>query len=182
MRVIAGQARGLVLEAPGNLPIRPTLDRVREALFSILMPRLEGAHVLDLFAGTGANGIEALSRGAVSATFVDADPRVIALIHRNLATTRLHTTARVLLGRIPEELSKLADGEHQYDLIYVDPPHDFGALPPLLERIHGARLLAIQGMVVLEHATNAVVPHCVASWACVRQAHYGRTTLSFFSE
>lgn len=182
MRVIAGHARGVVLEHPGALPIRPTLDRVREALFSILMPRIEGACFLDLFAGTGANGIEALSRGAALATFVDADPRAAALIRRNLAKTRLHAAARVLAARIPEELNKLADAEHPYNLIYLDPPHDYGPLTPLIERVHDTGLLSTQGMVVLEHATGAVVPPCAGTWTRLRQARYGRTTLSFFGQ
>lgn len=182
MRIIAGCARGMLLENPGNLPVRPTLDRVREALFSILMPRLEGAAFLDLFAGTGANGIEALSRGAKTVTFVECDPRMVALIRRNLAKTRLHADARVLLARIPDGLAALSGTGQTYDIIYLDPPHDFGPLAPLLDGVGAAELLSAQGMVVLEHATPAVVPERSGTWTRARQARYGRTTLSFFAE
>lgn len=181
MRVISGSARGLHIEAPGDLPVRPSLDRVREAVFSILTPRLDGAHFLDLFAGTGANGIEALSRGAPAATFVDNHPAVIALIRRNLVKTRLHAAARVLLLNIPADFARLSSSSPDgFGIIYLDPPHDFGPLPPLLEALENACLLAPQGIVVVEHLSGMAMPDTVGGWSRTRQAAYGRTTLSFY--
>lgn len=181
MRVIAGRARGVRLEEPGDLPIRPTLDRVREALFSILGPRLEGAHFLDLFAGTGANGIEALSRGAASAVFVEHNPLAAALIRRNLAKTGLHGAGRVVLLSIPEELPLVRLGDVRFSIIFADPPHDFTALAELPEAIGDSNLLASQGLVVIEHEPRAVLPERAGPLTRSRMVQYGRTALSFFS-
>ncbi|HNR29815.1 MAG TPA: 16S rRNA (guanine(966)-N(2))-methyltransferase RsmD [Candidatus Hydrogenedentes bacterium] len=181
MRVIAGRARGVRLEEPGDLAIRPTLDRVREALFSILGPRLPRAHFLDLFAGTGANGIEAISRGAASATFVDSHPRAVALIRRNLAKAGLHTDGRVLLLSVPEELPLIRRGDTRYDIVFADPPHAFNDFAGLLDGLAAGDLLAAQGVVVLEHDPRAAAPDAVGGLSRYRMARYGRTALSFFS-
>ncbi|MBP8131677.1 MAG: 16S rRNA (guanine(966)-N(2))-methyltransferase RsmD [Candidatus Hydrogenedentes bacterium] len=181
MRVIAGCARGMRLEEPGGLPVRPTLDRVREALFSILGPRLEGAHFLDLFAGTGANGIEALSRGAASAVFVERNPSAAALVRRNLAKTGLHGSGRVVLLDVPRELPLVRIGETRFDIIFADPPHDFGDWTGLLAGLSNADLAAAQGLVVFEHEPRALVPEQSVPWTRTRMARYGRTALSFFS-
>ena len=102
MRVIAGTARGMRLAAPAGLRVRPTSDRVRESLFNIIAPRIEGARFLDLFAGTGANGIEALSRGAAFCSFVDQDARSLAVVRGNLEVTRLIARAQLHRCKLPE--------------------------------------------------------------------------------
>jgi 16S rRNA (guanine966-N2)-methyltransferase len=181
MRIIAGRARGLKLEPPGELPVRPSLDRVREAVFSALMGRIEGAHFLDLFAGTGANGIEALSRGAASATLVDSNPRVCALIRRNLAKTRLHADARVLLLDLPGELARAAAPEGPYGLVYADPPHTFSDYTALLAGLETHGLVAAGGWVVLEHPARAGIPQAVGRWGCARTRRYGKSGVSIFT-
>ena len=137
MRVIAGLAKGHPLRAPKGTGTRPTSDRAKEALFSSLQPALPGAKVLDLFAGSGALGIEALSRGAAHATFVDRDRHARAAIDANLATTRLAERATVLGRDVARALAELAGEESSFDLVLADPPYDLGkdAVMAVLEGI-----------------------------------------------
>ncbi len=148
MRVIAGRYGGRRLTAPPGTDTRPTSDRVREALFSILGARVAGARVLDLFAGSGALGIEALSRGAAEATFVDAAPAAIRAIRANLAA--LGAEAQVVRGDALAALRTAREAARQYDLVFLDPPYRHaGRLAPGLSRgIEG--LLAPGGSVVSE--------------------------------
>lgn len=131
MRVVAGAYGGRRLQAPTGTRTRPTIDRVREALFSILGP-IEGLRVLDLFAGSGALGIEALSRGAASATFVDSAPAAVAAVRRNLASMGAEAEVRRV-----DALRWLARAQGSYDLVFADPPYDQAALlaGPLSERL-----------------------------------------------
>ena len=128
LRIVAGAYGGRHIAAPPGRGTRPTADRVREALFSILGERVAGASVLDLFAGSGALGIEALSRGAAAATFVESDPRAVAVVRRNLATLGLH--ARV--ERV-DALTFLDWTDETYDLVFLDPP--YSSAPRLAERL-----------------------------------------------
>lgn len=181
MRVIAGTARGTRLTAPKGLEVRPTLDRVREALFSILGPRLEEARFLDLFAGTGANGIEALSRGARAAVFVENDPRSIEAIRHNLETTRLGAFATCLRALLPGALAELGRKEQPFDLVFADPPYAFSDYERLLLGLEEGGLVAQDGIIVVEHAVRVGVPEKVGELTRYRQAVYGDTVLSFFS-
>jgi len=122
MRVVAGRLRGRRLAAPRGAHTRPTSDRVREALFSVLGD-LEGAAVLDLFAGSGALGVEALSRGAARATFVDSAPAAVAAVRRNLAELRLEDAAEVRRADARAFLRKARAAGRQYDLVFLDPPY-----------------------------------------------------------
>ena len=181
MRVIAGIAKGTRLVAPKGLDVRPTLDRVREALFSILAPRLEGARFLDLFAGSGANGVEALSRGAAAAVFADSDDCSLQAIRRNLEATHLATRARVARLALPEGLSTLAVREQPFDIVFADPPYDFSKYADLLGSIRGESLLAADGVLVIEHATRVDLGADWGGFARGSCRPYGDTALSFFS-
>jgi len=178
MRVIAGQAKGIQLSPPPKeLAIRPTLDRVREALFSILMPRLEGARFLDLFAGTGANGIEALSRGAARCTFVDSDARALKLVRGNLVRARLERGAECLKLALPKDLRALRGS---FDIVFADPPYAFAEYEALLGGLQTYAVLAPEGVFILEHARRAAPPERVENLLRTRQAEYGDTVLSFY--
>jgi 16S rRNA (guanine(966)-N(2))-methyltransferase RsmD len=183
MRVIAGKAKGARLAAPKGLDVRPTLDRVREALFSILGPRLENAHFLDLFAGSGANGIEALSRGASLCAFVDQDPRSLVAIKRNLDVARLSENARLYRLAIPGGIPVLAKEGLQYEIVFADPPYDLTPddYDDLLRRLRAAQLLTPGGLLVIEHARRTRLPANTADFHCSRHLEYGDTALSFFS-
>lgn len=179
MRVIAGEARGVQLESPKSMHVRPTQDRIRESLFSILMPRLEQARFLDLFAGTGANGIEALSRGAASATFVDSDERSLQFIKRNLAKTSLRARGHVRRLQLPEQLGRLA-GDAPFDIVFADPPYKFTHYLKLLDRIVDEDVLAAEGVVIVEHNRNTPMPEDGDHLVQARRNTYGDTTLSFY--
>ena len=169
MRVVAGLAGGRRLQAPAGRKVRPTSERVREALFNALgsLDAVEGAAVVDLFAGTGALGIEALSRGAASAVFVDADARAVSVIKENLGATGLADRARVVRADV---LRFLADGPADvlYDLAFADPPYAFEDWPALLAVVP-ARLVAIEARTHL-----ALVP----PWGPLRSKRYGDTVVT----
>lgn len=179
MRVIAGTAKGIHLVAPKGLDVRPTLDRVREALFSILGPDIEGARFLDLYAGTGANGIEALSRGAATAVFVENDPRSIAAIEANLKAAKVQTRAEIKRISIPTGLRTLSGRKFEY--IFADPPYVAPDYSILLKAVRDNDLLVPQGILVIEHSARTKLDQNSAPWMPYRRADYGETALSFFS-
>lgn len=168
MRVVGGVARGRRLVTPPGDTTRPTIDRVREAIFNALWSRglLSDARVLDLFAGSGANGIEALSRGAAHATFVDADARARKAIAANLATTGLADRADVVADRAERFLQR-APG--RYDLAICDPPYAFDGWAELLARLPAR-------VVVIEAGSDVAVPE---RWELTRSARYGTTWVGF---
>lgn len=170
MRVIGGTARRRQLRAPDLRELRPTSDRVREAIFDILgsLGAVEGATVLDLFAGSGALGIEALSRGAASVCFVEADRRAIAAIRANLDSTGLADAAPVRIVRA-DALELLArETEIAYDLALVDPPYSFADWPSLLAALNA-------GLGVLESSAPVTVPE---SFRVRREYRYGTTLVT----
>ena len=184
MRVIAGTARGTKLVAPPGFEVRPTLDRVREALFSILMPRLEDTSFLDLFSGTGAIGIEALSRGAKTATFVDQDARSMEVLRRNLEATHFTASARVRRLALPGGLRFLTNDPVRYDLVFIDPPYAFESYTELLDQLPESGLITEDAIVVVEHnARKGQDPLTkVTGLTRYRVASYGETALSFFTQ
>ncbi len=178
MRVIAGTARGRTLKAPKGTDVRPTLDRTREALFNILGARVPGARFLDLFAGTGANGIEALSRGAAHALFIDNDPRSLGVVRDNLERTGLARNAATRRLTLPTELGAIRG---TFDIVFADPPYAFEYHDVLLEELGAQALVAEGGLVVVEHAKPPAPGTTVGPYTCARRQHYGDTWLSFYS-
>ena len=174
MRVIAGVARGQPLVAPRDRGTRPITDRVKETLFAILGDRVPDARVLDLFAGSGAIGIEALSRGAASATFVErARPAIVAL-RANLERTHLAELATV--EPIGVERFLAAPGGGPWDLAFLDPPYEVRAIVAPLRAVEPH--LAPDAMVVVKHFWRTELPE-VAGLQPVRQRRFGETMLSF---
>ena len=183
MRVIGGSARGRKLTAFRGDNIRPTTDRVREALFSILISRLgslDGLTVLDLFAGSGALGIEALSRGAASTCFVDRARQSIATIRRNLELCHLIDRAELLQMDSQAVLSGVLRGR-TFDLIFLDPPYGKQAIAGLLEPIGYGQLLHKDGLIVVESGGQEEIPATTADLQCLDQRRYASTLLSFFN-
>jgi 16S rRNA (guanine966-N2)-methyltransferase len=181
-RVIAGTARGIRLAAPGE-GTRPLADRVKQALFAILEPDLPGARVLDLFAGSGAGGIEALSRGAAAAVFVDRDPGTVATIKANLARTHLTGASAIVVRADAVRWAADAAGPvaGPYDLVLVDPPYDRPELlAAALERLGTGRLLGPDGQVVAKHFWKDRPPDRVGLLASVRERRFGETALTFY--
>jgi 16S rRNA (guanine966-N2)-methyltransferase len=173
VRVVAGVARGRPLRSPEGEGTRPTSDRVREALFNALFSRsaIQGASVADLFAGSGALGIEALSRGAAHCWFVEHDRRAVAVIDHNLDTLGFRASATVLQGDVDAQLGHLPE---DLDLVLADPPYAFDAWPALLARL--APHLGPEGIVVVESDRSVTVPE---RWQKVRERTYGGTVIAF---
>jgi 16S rRNA (guanine(966)-N(2))-methyltransferase RsmD len=181
-RVIAGTARGIRLEAPG-VGTRPFGDRVKQTLFAILEPDLAGARVLDLFAGSGAAGIEALSRGAAHATFVDRDPGAARVIAANLERTRLAGERATIVTSDAlawlRRSTQTPPGGAPYDVVIVDPPYaDAGLLAAALEGL-GPRL-ASGARVVAKHFWRDQPPGTVGLLASERERRFGETALTFY--
>lgn len=179
LRVIGGEKRGFPLASPKGGTVRPTANRVRKALFDILGQRVEDAQVLDLFAGTGAVGIEALSRGAASCLFVEADSRNIEVIRDNLRVCRLESSAEVYRGNLPACLSLLMRSR-PLDLAFVDPPYDSQQVCLVLNELDSGGLLRAGAWVVLEHRKSNPPP--AVSMGHLRTVRYGDTALSFFQK
>lgn len=174
MRVIAGRYKGRRLKAPTWEGLRPTSDKLRETIFNILAPHIAGAQVFDGFAGTGAIGIEALSRGAAHVTFVDSDPRAVALIRENLKACAIEADYNVLRGDVG---SALRNTGALFDLILLDPPYDLHPVSPTLEA--AAARLSAEGLLVLERATRRE-PDVPATLTRVRDVKSGDSTLTLF--
>ena len=163
--------------------MRPTTDRVKESVFSILREQVVDANFLDLCAGTGSIGIEALSRGAKHVTFVERAPRCIHIIERNLAAcqlTRQHQQVQVLRCNIARGISQRLQSHAPFDIIYFDPPYRAGLYRDSLALLADAKLLCAEGVLLVEHSKQTCLPLTVGELTQYRQAHYGDTRVSFY--
>ena len=183
MRIIAGKYRGRRLKSPPSLETRPTSDRLRETLFNILAPRIKGTRFLDLCAGSGAVGIEALSRGATHATFVDQSRKMCALIKANLqALTVDEKVVEVVNGEAKEFLRRFAKKEASpFGMIFCDPPYatDYGGALDYVGE-HAARLLAEDGVVIVEHDCKRDLKKAFGELKRYRILKQGDSCLSFY--
>jgi 16S rRNA (guanine(966)-N(2))-methyltransferase RsmD len=180
LRVIAGAAKGHRLETPRG-SVHPTSERAREALFSILHTRLEGARFADCYAGSGANGIEALSRGAAHCAFVDADTHAIDTIGKNLFHTKLQHKSRSYQLTLPHSLGVLAKKEAPFDIVFCDPPYEGTDHVLLLSQLAENKLLATDAVVIVEHDAKLELPPSVGPLSKSREARYGRVGMTFFT-
>jgi 16S rRNA (guanine966-N2)-methyltransferase len=176
MRIIAGRFKGRRLKAPTWDGLRPTSDKLRETLFNILAARVSGARVLDGYAGTGAVGIEALSRGAAHVTFIDTSRRAAALIAENLQGCSAEAVYTIECGDVPSVLRTMS-AETKFDLVLLDPPYDLANVKEALDI--AAAHLESDGLLVLERATRHD-PDVPVSLARVRDVKSGDSTLTFF--
>lgn len=177
MRVITGSARGRRLKELQGMETRPTTDRVKEGMFSALQFDLEGRKVLDLFAGTGQLGIEALSRGAAYAVFVDRRADAVKLIRENLQLTELQDRARVVSGDSMEFLRSLRE---KFDIILLDPPYAAGLLEPALAHIAKFDILSPHGIIVAEHPVEKTLPALAPPYRVHRTYRYGKISLTVY--
>lgn len=174
MRVITGSARGRKLRTPKDMAIRPTADVVKEAVFNILQGDIEGRRVLDLFAGTGQLGIEALSRGAAECVFTDGSAEAVKLIRRNLELCGF--TARV------ERTDAIAFLERagRFDLVFIDPPYDTELISDALKVIQNVDILTQGGIIVCESRREKAIPPMTAPYAPALERCYGKTKITVF--
>jgi len=180
MRIIGGAARGRRLKAPKGRALRPTADRVKEALFNILPHDLAGARVLDLFAGTGNLTIEALSRGAAAAILVDASAQSAKTIRDNLSHLDLSAYAEVWSAPVARSLRLLARRGENFDLIFLDPPYDQRLIEETLRLVAQGGLLRHSGTVIAEHSIREAIATRYDGLELRDQRRYGDTLLSFF--
>ena len=180
MRIIGGTARGRTIKAPKGSAIRPTADRVREALFNILPRDLSGRQVLDLFAGSGSLSLEALSRGAESALLVDESAAAADLIRWNLETLGFTDRARIWAAPVGKALRRLAEEGAAYDAIFLDPPYDGGWVKRTMPVISRAGILNAGGSAVAEHSVRERVEGEYGGLIRRDSRQYGDTVLSFF--
>ena len=176
MRVITGTARGRRLKELEGMETRPTTDRVKEGLFSALQFDIEGRRVLDLFAGTGQLGIEALSRGAECAVFVERRRDALQVIRENLEACGMTDKARVVNG---DAMSYLKSGE-KFDLIFLDPPYASGLLEQALEEIVRFDICRRHGIIVAESAADKTLPALAGPYALYREYRYGKIKLTVY--
>lgn len=177
MRVITGKARGVVLKTPEGLTTRPTADRVKEAMFSILQFELPGKRVLDLFGGTGQLGIEALSRGASSAVFVDAGESACKLIRENLRRTKLEDQAKVVRS---DYLQYLSSTREKFDIILLDPPYAEVFLENSIKRISEIDILQTDGIIVTERPVEKSLDLQIDGFSRSKDYKYGKTLITIF--
>jgi 16S rRNA (guanine966-N2)-methyltransferase len=185
VRIIAGRLKGRQLKTPTWEGLRPTSDRLRETLFNILAPRIAGARMLDGYAGTGAVGIEAISRGAAHVTFIEQNRRALGLIAANLAACGVEQGYTIEAGDLVSVLQRrsadartAAREEAHFDLIFLDPPYDIADTGPMLAV--AARLLTMDGLVIVERATRRDV-EIPESLVRVRDVRSGDSTLTFLT-
>lgn len=175
MRVITGSARGRNIKTLEGEAVRPTAERVKEAVFSILQFELEGRRVLDLFAGSGQLGIEALSRGAASAVFTDFNKAAIAVIKKNLETTGLAENAKVVQTDAVAFLRAVPD---VFDIIFIDPPYDSGLLEKSLA--YAGEKLALGGSIICEDSFSNDLPEEFPGIRLYRKYKYGKTSVTVY--
>ncbi len=180
MRVIGGSARGRRLAAPRGRGTRPTADRVREALFNILGEAVRGSAVLDLFAGSGALGIEALSRGAASAVFVDSDRSALACLRSNLENLGFESQSTVIKAESLSYVRKMASESGSFDLIFADPPYtmDTNFYRLLLDMLGRQGILGPRGRLILEHPVRGGEVELPPGWLQADHRRYGDTAIT----
>ena len=178
MRVISGSARGKKLLCAEGLDVRPTLDRVKESIFNMIAFDLPEKNVLDLFSGSGALGIEALSRGAQSCTFIDKSAQSVNITKKNLEATHLLDSASVLNC---DSIDFLKNTDKKFDIIFIDPPYESDLYEKSLNAIKESGILADDGFIVLEY--DATTPNFSAdNFSIIKEKHYGRVTILMLKE
>jgi 16S rRNA (guanine966-N2)-methyltransferase len=179
LRIVAGRLRGRRLRVPPDPALRPTSDRVREALFNLLGQDLSGFDVLDLFAGSGALGFEALSRGARRVVFVESNSRTASALRRSAEDLGVDQEARVIVGRVEEVLDRARLGG-PYHVIFADPPYDATKEARLVDGVDAGGLLGLHGTLVVERESRNPVESGRLGLKLFRTAQHGRTALDFF--
>ena len=177
MRIVAGDFKGRKLETPLGKDIRPTSEKVKEALFSIISPNLYDAVCVDLFAGTGNLGLEALSRGASKCYFGDNSRTSIELVRRNIAHCKAEEWSVVCFGDYEKVLSKIYE---PVDIFFLDPPYKKGLYEACFEKIRELELLAEDGIIVAEHATEDAFPEELAGFTKIKDRKYGSMTITIY--
>jgi 16S rRNA (guanine966-N2)-methyltransferase len=180
MRVIAGKSRGRTLKAVAGINTRPTTDKVKEAIFSMIGPHFDQERVLDLFAGTGGLGIEALSRGARQAVFIDIESKSIDVIKQNLQSTGFAGQSEIYRTDAVRSLKALKKRGVAFDLVFLDPPYRLHIIPQLVTTLSAENLLTDGAIIVCEHDRTVVLPEIIDKVAFWKSAQYGDTHITVY--
>jgi len=180
MRVIGGKAKGHRLMSPDGMHVRPTTDRVKEAVFNSIQQYLMDAVILDLFAGAGTLGIEGLSRCAEKTYFVDSSLKQIELIKKNLIKTKLMDSAVLICSDTYEAVDKLSEKGMKFDLIFLDPPYNKGFVQGTLEKLDRTKILTKEGLIIVEYSHQEEPPLKMGNLQCTSNRRYGSTGVAYF--
>ncbi len=181
MRIISGSFKGRKLASIQGTATRPTSDRVRESIFNILASRITNATVLDLFAGTGALGLEALSRGADKVVFIDSSASAVQIIQKNIIACKAEDRARTIRWDIAKNLSCLYSDTPVYDLVFMDPPYNKNFIVLALKKLMDKDVLADGATIIIEHAAEETIPEDLPGLSLTDQRIYGKTLVSFLT-
>jgi len=181
MRIISGMSKGRKLVTPKSLSLRPTSDRVKESIFNILSEEIEGGVVLDLFAGTGNLGIEALSRGAKNVIFVEKGRHALGLIQRNLAQLGLGERSEVLPIDAIRAIGILKQRGKTFDVIFMDPPYEKGLVEKTLVKLRSHQIYDKDSILVVEHHRRELLLPIIHGWNLIRRREMGETVVSFLT-
>ena len=180
MRVIGGKLKGRKIKTCRGKFLRPTSEKIREAIFNIISPFLTDGLVLDLFAGTGSLGIEALSRGMERAIFIENDPRVISVLKKNIINCRLENQAEVIVLPVTKGLKILQSRKQKFKLIFLDPPYLSNLVGKTILEIGEANILEEDGLVIVEHSSKEDIKSNYGNLIKFDQRQYAHTLVSFF--
>ncbi|MFQ5952093.1 MAG: 16S rRNA (guanine(966)-N(2))-methyltransferase RsmD [Candidatus Omnitrophota bacterium] len=181
MRIIAGEFRGRRIKQPESKAVRPTKDRIREAVFNVIKERVPRAFVLDLFAGSGAYGLEALSRGARKAVFVEKDKECSSVINDNISLLGAEERSEVIARDVFGSLEGLKKDKERFDLVFADPPYGKGMAKKTLIKINHYDILNHSGIIIIEHNTEEELPESEGDVSILKRKTYGNIYISVYS-
>jgi len=181
LRIIGGDLKGKKLYSLRGMIIRPTADRLRESIFNILSFHVQGAIVLDLFAGSGALGIEALSRGAESAVFIDNRKGPLSVIKRNISSCAFDNRTKIIKWNIIKDLNCIRLTRPAFGLVFMDPPYNRNSIKPALFNLYLSGSLKTEACIVVEHTPSEPVPKDLSEFEIVDQRKYGKAIVSFLN-
>jgi 16S rRNA (guanine(966)-N(2))-methyltransferase RsmD len=180
MRIITGTAKGFKLKAPRGLDVRPTGDRVKESVFNIIANRIFDTDILDLFAGTGNLGLEALSRGARSAVFVDNAVTSLQVLKENAVHTRLAGRSEYIKTDVLKAIDRLQQQGRRFGLVFCDPPYNKGYLSAVLSKLDASSILRPDGVIIFEHSRHEICSVPLVQFQVMRTETYGETIITFY--
>jgi len=181
LRIIGGSLKGKNLHSVRGKITRPTADRLRESIFNILSPRVQGAVVLDLFSGTGALGIEAVSRGANFAVFIDNNKEAISVIAKNVRSCALDSKVKIIKWNIIKSLNCIKSSKPTFHLVFMDPPYNKNMIEPALFNLHQSNSLDTGACIIIEHAAPEPIPEDLLAFKITSQRKYGKTLVSLLA-
>ena len=179
MKIISGTLKGRNLEGYNIEGTRPTMDRVKESLFGMIQDYIKDSTVLDLFAGSGNLGVEAISNGAKIAYFIDNNPEVIKVLNKNIANLDIQSKSRVILSDWKKALNTFATQNIKFDLIFIDPPYAYDVYEKILNKVSTLNILSDNGLIIMEHS-NLHLPTTYENLTLYKERNYGNKSINIY--